>query len=83
MTFLNSFGANNTNIFTQLRHEQQILLEKEDEKEINFKKNTRSSQSITENTVKVSGRWLHSRPQIMNSSVNKVELLHDFSNITI
>ena len=58
VTFLNSFGANNTNIFTQLRHERQILLEKEDEKEINFKKNTstRSSQLITENTINVSCR---------------------------
>ena len=56
VTFLNSFGANNTNTFTQLRHERQILLEKEDEKEINFKKNTRSSQLITENTINVSCR---------------------------
>ena len=51
MTFLDSFGANNTNIFTRLRHKRQILLEKEDKKQMNFKKNTRSSQSITENKM--------------------------------
>ena len=57
MTFLNSFGAaNNTNIFTRLRHKRKLLPEKEDKKEMNIKKNTKSSQSITKNTIKVSGR---------------------------
>ena len=60
MTFLDSFGANNTNIFTRLRHKRQMLLEKEDKKQMNVKKNTKSSQSITENKIKVSGLRLHS-----------------------